>query len=477
MPYRTLPRSTPSAQGVDSSAVEAFLDAVEAHPDVEMHSLMLLRNGHVLTEGWWAPYSADRVHLLYSLSKSFTSTAAGFAVAEGLLDLDRTVVSYFDELDADVTDERSRSILVRHVAAMASGHDTETWDRALAADPGEPIRGFLQLPPEHEPGSWFAYNQPCTYSLAAIIQRESGQRLTDYLRPRLFDPLGIDAYGWQQHPAGRDLGFTGLHATTDAIAKLGQLYLQRGWWGDRQLLPSSWVEQATRTQVANPREDNPDWRQGYGFQFWMARHGYRGDGAYGQFCVVLPDEQVVVAITGASIDMQAVLDALWTHLLPGLSDDHRASPDRTAADLHLARRMAALELPAATGKPSPEHQGGHWMRARLSPAGGRCDAQPSLHHIDVNGPDWSIELTEDDDARLVVPVGSPGWVVVEDAGGGVPVAVSGGWNDDRLEVELRFLETPHQLRVSGDLDTGTFAADWVTVPLRSGTLAELRKPD
>ena len=178
-----------------------------------MHRLMLLRNGHVVTEGWWAPYGPDRVHLLYSLSKSFTSTAAGFAVAEGLLDLDRTVLSYFPEFDADVTDERSRSILVRHVAAMASGHHTETIEQAMANDPAEPVRGFLMIPPEHEPGSWFAYNQPCTYALAAIVQRESGQRLVDYLRPRLFDPLGIGPVGWQQHPPGRDLGFTGLHAT------------------------------------------------------------------------------------------------------------------------------------------------------------------------------------------------------------------------------------------------------------------------
>ena len=254
MPYRVLPRSTPSSQGVDPTGVQAFLDAMEAHAEVEMHSLMLLRNGHVVAEGWWTPYGPDRVHLLYSLSKSFASTAAGFAVAEGLLDLDRTVLSYFPELDADVTDERSRSILVRHVAAMASGHHTETIEQALAIDPAEPVRGFLQIPPEHEPGSWFAYNQPCTYSLAAIVQRESGQTLVDYLRPRLFDPLGIGEVGWQQHPPGRAMGFSGLHATTDAIAKLGQLYLQRGWWGDRQLLPSEWVDEATSTQVDNPEE-------------------------------------------------------------------------------------------------------------------------------------------------------------------------------------------------------------------------------
>ena len=257
MPNPVFPRSTPSAQGVDPTGVEAFLDQMDAHPEVEMHSLMLLRNGHVVTEGWWAPYTPERVHLLYSLSKSFASTAAGFAVAEGLLDLDRTVLSYFPELDADVTDERSRSMLVRHVAAMASGHDAETIEQVYASDPADPVRGFLRIPPEHEPGSWFAYNQPCTYSLAAIVQRESGQGLVDYLTPRLFAPLGIGRVGWQQHPPGRALGFTGLHATTDAIAKLGQLYLQKGWWGDRQLLPEEWVDAGDQPAGGQPAGGQP----------------------------------------------------------------------------------------------------------------------------------------------------------------------------------------------------------------------------
>jgi CubicO group peptidase (beta-lactamase class C family) len=444
-----------------------------------MHSLMLLRHGHVVTEGWWAPYGPDRVHLLYSLSKSFTSTAAGLAAAEGLLDLDRTVLSYFPELDADVTDERSRAILVRHVAAMASGHHEETWDRALAADPAEPIRGFLRLPPEHEPGSWFAYNQPCTYALAAIVQRQSGQTLVDYLQPRLFEPLGIGPVGWQQHPAGRDLGFTGLHATTDAIAKLGQLYLQRGWWGDQQLLPTAWVDEATSSQVANPLEENPDWRQGYGFQFWMARHGYRGDGAYGQFCVVLPEQEVVVAITGASIDMQAVLDALWTHLLPALGDDHRVSPDRTAADLRLARRMGSLELPSTTGKAEPETGADRWSEAAFTPRNGRCEQQPSLESVRVRRlPDgWRVSLTEAGH-HLDGVLSGAGWTVtdgpaVQDQ---VPMALSGGWDGARLEVAVQFLETPHRLVVSCDRDDQTFTATWATVPLRSGTLQDLRRP-
>ena len=145
---RALPRSTPAEQQVDPAAILALLDALEDHPDIEMHSLMVVRHGQVIAEGWWAPYSAERPQLLYSLSKSFTSTAAAFAQAEGLFDLDDTVISHFAEYDADITDPRSRSIRVRHVAAMASGHTREMLGEALERDRNDPVRGFLLVPPD-----------------------------------------------------------------------------------------------------------------------------------------------------------------------------------------------------------------------------------------------------------------------------------------------------------------------------------------
>ncbi len=339
---------------MDARGILAFLDALDAATDVEMHSIMLLRHGVVVAEGWWAPYGPDRAHLLYSLSKSFTSTALGFAVAEGLVNLDDTVLSHFPEYDAEITDPRARRIRVRHVAAMASGHEIDTLDLALQNDPVDLVRGFLLVPPDREPGSVFAYNQPCTFSIAAIIQRAAGMPLTEYLRPRLWDPLGIGEVGWLTDGYGREIGFSGMHAATDAIAKLGQLYLQRGRWGDRQLLDPGWVDEATRSHIDNPQGENPDWRQGYGFQFWMARHGYRGDGAYGQFCVILPEHDAVLAITGQSIDMQAVLDAAWAHLLPALtSGDADAGGSATAdAEGLLAERLASAALQPLHGSPA-----------------------------------------------------------------------------------------------------------------------------
>ncbi len=473
-----LPRSTPTAQGVDSTALLAVLDALAANPDIEMHSLIVVRHGHVVAEGWWAPYSPERPHLLYSLSKSFTSTAAAFAQAEGLLDLDDALLGHFPELDRDITDPRSRSITLRHLASMASGHTRDTMEEAFSRDPENPVRGFLLIPPEREPGTVFAYNQPCTYALASVIQRNAGMPLTEYLRPRLFDPLGIGKVGWHAWPAGRELGFTGLHARTEDVAKLGVLYLQRGRWGDRQLVSVDWVATATSRQVGNPHEHDPDWRQGYGFQFWMARHGYRGDGALGQFCVVLPEHDTVVATTARTEQMQAVLDALWTQLLPGLG---RCTRD-AGADEELHRRLGALQLSPCTAAAAPSDWA-PWLTGAFPVAHGVAArrSHSAIRSIDVRPEDggFRLELAEADNT-LAVAVRTTGWTVSEPLdrhGRVVPVAASGGWGDEHtLRAAVIFLETPHRLDITLSLTGRTAAAVWPDPPLGGDRREELRRP-
>jgi CubicO group peptidase (beta-lactamase class C family) len=477
MSARPLPVSTPAAQGVDAAGIHAFLDAVEAAPDIEPHSLMILRHGHLVASGWWAPYTPDRRHLLYSLSKSFTSTAAGFAVAEGLLRLDDPVISYFPEFEADITDPRSRAMLVRHVAAMASGHLEETYATSIRRDREEIVRGFLLFPPDRDPGTVFAYNQPCTYTLAAIIQRVAGQSLTEYLRPRLFDPLGIGETGWLQRPPGRDLGFSGLHTTTDAIARLGQFYLQDGVWEGRRLLPSSWIAEATRAHI--PTADGTqegelsDWQHGYGFQFWMGRHGYRGDGAYGQFCIVLPEQDAVIATTAATEDMQGLLNLVWRHLLPAFG----AEPLPGTADEGVRRRLAELALPPVEASPEPPARGDGWTSVVFAPKDGECPQQRTLTGVtvtaDADGKSWDVSLAEGDEP-IELRLGTTGWTV---AAGGPPAAVSGGWTDqDTLSLDVLFLETPHRLTVTCSLPDRTFAVRWHTTPIHGGRLRSLRAP-
>ena len=489
MVNETLPFSSPAAQGVDAEGILRLLDALDADSGQDPHSLMIVRHGHVVAAGWWAPYERARPHLLYSLSKSFTSTAAAFAFAEGLIDLDAPVVSYFPEFDADITDPGSRAILVRHAASMSTGHTFDTLDQAVELDPAEPVRGFLLIPPERQPGTVFAYNQPATYSLAAIVQRVTGQTLEEYLRPRLLEPLGLPPFGWQEFPPGRNVGFTGLHAVTDAIARLGQLYLQGGIWEGRQLIPVEWVEEASRAHISTAptagveltTPSEPDWILGYGYQFWMARHGYRGDGAFGQYCLILPEYDAVVAYTGATVDMQRTLDLVWDNLLPALVDEPRE--DGTDAESRLRDRLGALgvaeiSVPAGEALRGDPVAPADWDGAVLSPDGPSAQVVPAPSAIEIShaAGGWRIALI-DDVGRIESELGTGEWAASD--GDSVPVAVEGGWLESgALRFDVIFLETPHRLAVTCSLPAGTFAAAWVTAPLVHGpmSLHELRSP-
>ncbi len=355
-----LPRATPESQGISSAAIREFVEAADEQVQ-SMHSFMLVRHGKVVAEGWWTPEAADKPHILWSLSKSFTSTAVGLAVAEGKLDIDDKVLSFFPEDAPAEPSENLKAMRVRDLLTMSTGHAAEPWAT------GDEVwtRRFLAQPVPHEPGSTFLYNTPATYMQSAIVQKVTGQTVRDYLMPRLFEPLGIDKPKWDQSPQGVSLGGFGLYLKTEDIAKFGQLVLQKGQWNGKQLVPAEWITLATSKQVENdkaPSGRNPDWRQGYGFQFWQCRHGaFRGDGKDGQFCIVLPEQDAVIAITAKTGNMQQQLDLVWKHLLPAFQKDalseNAGDVERlreTLSGLKLAN--AFLQTPAYVGLPkTPDH--------------------------------------------------------------------------------------------------------------------------
>ena len=346
MPF---PRSTPESQGIRSSAILAFVEAADR--DIcHLHSLMLLRRGAVIAEGYWTPYRANDPHVVFSLSKSFTSTAIGMLVAEGRLTVEDSVLSHFpDEAPAAPCDQLQQ-MRVKHLLTMTTGHHVDSTPQVRQGGPSW-RRSFLALPVEHEPGTHFVYNSAATYMLSAIVQRLTGQRVVEFLGPRLFEPLGIEHPTWETSPEGIDAGGWGLSARTADIAHFGQLYLQGGLWQGRQLVERAWVHAATAFQVPNVAwgNPNPDWQQGYGYQFWRCRHGvYRGDGAFGQFCIVMPEQEAVLAITGGVADMQAVLNLLWEHLLPALGSG--PLPEDAAQAGRLADRLASLRVAPVAGQ-------------------------------------------------------------------------------------------------------------------------------
>jgi CubicO group peptidase (beta-lactamase class C family) len=351
-PQSALPRSTPEREGVSSAAVLAFLRAADTSVDA-MNSVMIVRHGHVVAEGWWSPYDARTPHVLYSLSKSFTSTAVGLAIAEGKLSLDDEVLKFFPDEAPAQPSANLRAMRVRDLLRMVTGHQTEP---ALFGQVDSSmrdaswVRRFFAHPVAFKPGTHFLYNSPATYMASAIVQKVTGQTVLDYLQPRLFEPLGIERPTWVASPEGISAGAYGLNVRTEDIARFGQLYLQKGMWNGKQLIPAAWVDSATARQTSNGSSPRSDWDQGYGFQFWRSRHGYRGDGAFGQYMLILPQYDAVVAITSGVRDMQVVMNLVWDKLLPGMASS--ALPENAVAQRELAAKLAGLTVRVSRGQPT-----------------------------------------------------------------------------------------------------------------------------
>jgi CubicO group peptidase (beta-lactamase class C family) len=332
-----LPRSTPEAEGISSKAIAEYIETANQRINT-MHSFMLVRHGHVIAEAWWKPEAADKPHVLWSLSKSFNSTAVGLAIEEGKLSLDDPVLKFFPADAPPDPSDNLKAMTVRDLLTMTCGHETEP---KMVGGPS--VKQFLAHPVPHKPGTHFLYNTMGSYTLSAIVTKATGQTSLEFLKPRLFEPLGIENPQWDSSPEGNSLGGYGLKLCTEDIAKFGQLYLQKGKWKDKQLVPEKWVQQATSKRVPNDQAPHakmgPDWQQGYGFQFWRCTHNaYRGDGANGQFCIVIPDKDAVIAITAQTGDMQAELKVVWDKLLPAFAAD--ALPE-DAAGLEKLKQVAA----------------------------------------------------------------------------------------------------------------------------------------
>lgn len=446
-----LPRTAPEAQGIAAAAVLQFVEALDRQVH-ELHSFMLLRHGAVVAEGWWTPYHADDPHALYSVSKSFTATAVGLAVSEGHFSLSDPVVSFFPEYGIFGRDDFLASMTVEHLLTMTTGQALDSWQIMVERADNDWINTFFNVPVVHAPGTRFFYNNGATYLLSAIVQRTTGMNLSEYLQPRLFEPLGIAAAGWERSPQGIAVGAYGLSIRTEDVARFGQLHLQKGRWGEQQILPEDWIAAATAMQVQNGNSaEANDSTQGYGYQFWRCRHNaYRASGVFGQYCVVLPDQDAVVAFTaGLDIfDAQQPLDLIWELLLPAM----RAHPlpiDATA-QAALTARTGSLALSVVAGQPASP------ASAEVMGRTYRFDANPlTIETITVFNTQtgWRIQVTTTAGADSF-PCGYKNWergTVTTlfrnswwSASLRTQVATSGAWtNDDRFSMLVRLVETPY----------------------------------
>ena len=343
-----LPSSTPEAEGIPSSAVLNWIDACEREID-SVHGFVLLRHGRLIAEGYWAPFSRDDTHMLYSHSKSFTSAAVGLLVDDGRLDLDEAVADFFPDKLPPNPSPGLLAMRVRDLLTMASGHDRDFIHDTCAAPDGDWLRHFFNQPLSCKPGTRYVYNTTGVYVLGAIVEQRAGEPLMDFLEKRLFSRIGIVG-AWSTHcPKGHAVAGYGMNMRVRDLARFGQILLQKGVWRGERVLSEDWVTLATAKQIAQGPHPNPDWGEGYGFQFWRCvPHGvYRADGALGQFTIVMPDQDAVLSMVSRTEDTQRELAIVWETLLPAMGPT--PLPPDPAAKAALDRRCASLRLRPVEG--------------------------------------------------------------------------------------------------------------------------------
>lgn len=335
-----LSRIAPEAVGVESSALVSAIDEV-AHT-YDLHSIMVYRDGGVIAEKWWWPADPARAHMLHSATKSFVGTAVGFAIAEGVLALDDHVA---DVLSADMPARPAPSLERLRIVDLLTmrGGNAGGISGALTRTQGAGlVRAFLAEPMTHEPGTVFTYSSASSHLLSAAVQARTGERVADYLQPRLFDPLGVPGPTWDTDPDGISTGGNGMRLRTEELLAYGVLHLDDGVWHGTQILPAGWTEEATRRHVPGARAGAWDGRRlvsrpaapgrgGYGYHFWVEPGGvYSARGVFGQLCVVHPEARSVVAVTaGVDSRQPGLYAALERFVLPLL--EQAAGDARVAA--------------------------------------------------------------------------------------------------------------------------------------------------
>jgi CubicO group peptidase (beta-lactamase class C family) len=489
-PY-TIPHSTPENLGISPDAIVSFIKAIESN-SIEMHTFKIIRHGQIAIEGAWAPYHMDDPHILFSLSKTVSATAIGLAVQEGLLTVDDLLIDIFPEYVTKEIAVNMADLRIRHVLAMATGHDVETGEIQRKHSDDDWIKAFFDTPLVHPPGTYFLYNSGGSFMLSAIIQKVTGVPLIDYVRPRLFDPLGIEYAEWEANPRGMSVGASGLHMTVDAVARLGLLFLQKGMFNGTRILTEAWVEEASSYHTNNNpnNERASDWKSGYGYQMWrnLQPGAYRGDGAFGQFCIILPDLNAVIAITAGTNKNVRIAELVNEHLIPAFTDVEPII-EAAAADASHALHQTIARLAYIP----PFIQADCSESSRIS---------GSIYNLEANTKQaHAVSFTFDDehtctfrtwDARgeHMIRCGSQDWIIgetlatenewVEPIKTAWAVAASGTWQDEMTYVMTwRFIRTSFVCTVTCRFDGDRVSIDYARnlsfypyeIPTIHGTIA------
>lgn len=337
----------PAEAGVDPKSLIRLIDGFEAE-GIAIHTIQIRRHDIVIVEAAYEPYRVQDRHMLFSLSKSFTATAIGFAVQEGLLTVQDRLIDFFPDVLPTQPCPNMERVTIRHLLSMNTGHETEP---EIFRPDRDWTEAFLGSYIPHEPGSRFLYNTAATYMLSAILTKVTGESCFEYLKKHLFEPLGFESEPWwEEAPNGISTGGFGLNLSVQDIGRFARFCLHEGQWNGKRLLAAEWFREASTAWSDNSighSDADSDWAQGYGYQFWICQPEgiYRGDGACGQFAIICPEQDMTISITSGTGKLQEILKLIWRELLPGLSDVALADDKNILADqVALEERLNFLSL-------------------------------------------------------------------------------------------------------------------------------------
>lgn len=324
-----LPRSSSDELPCDISGFDQVFNDVCGGGTNLLHGLMVVKDGKVIYEKYDTGHEADDLHVLWSASKTFTAVAVGFAQQDGLLSVDDCILDYLGEEAPENPSEWLRSITIEDLLVMSSGFDSSSGSTRGRTNKGEVFdwaKDALASPIIFEPGTMFRYNSMDTYLLSVIVTKVTGKNMDEYLEQKLFKPLGIDRYEWKKCPQGYPVGGWGLYITLESMAKMGQFFLNKGTWNGRRLLNENWFDDAMSAKIMQwqgrmtPEEaavkyKDDEWQQGYGYQMWVCTHGaVRLDGAWGQFVIIVPEKNLVVACQANNPDGNRFIKSVWNNI-------------------------------------------------------------------------------------------------------------------------------------------------------------------
>lgn len=328
-----LPRASAEEMSTFKRLGDLVFQDVWTEACYELHSLMVVRDGKVLYERWANGHSPEELHILWSVSKTFTALAVGLAVDEGLLKVEDAIKQFFstEELPESET-VWGNKMNVWHLLTMSSGIAGDYIGLGVGGHDFDWAQKTLGSGISFAPGSKFHYNSMNSYLLSVIVSRVTGKKVVDYLAEKLFEPLGIVDYIWEESPQGYNSGGWGLYLSTESLAKVGQLMLQGGVWEGVQLISQEWIKAMMAPQIMQYKgiifdeqeqqaivASGDQGQQGYGYQMWCCTNGaVRMDGAWSQFVILFPKQNSVVVTTAHSANNSGLLSSIWSRIYPNL---------------------------------------------------------------------------------------------------------------------------------------------------------------